>query len=72
MTTQPPNVRNPFAVIGFDKHVYTGLRLLLKKNLTMMVQKSDPKKKATVVDFDKKMKEAAVVRGRKKLYKKRT
>ena len=72
MTTQPPNVRNPFAVIGFDKHVYTGLRLLLKQNLTTLVQKSDPGKTATVVDFDKKMKETSVVRARKKSNKKRT
>ena len=68
MLTQPPNVRNPYAAIGFDKHVYAGLKFLIKKDLSNLVASSNPKTVVDVLDFETKMKEVA--KRSKKTYKK--
>ena len=57
MLSQPPKVRNPYKVVGFDKHVFSGLKYLSKENLLAMVQMSKNKPEVDITDFEDKMKE---------------
>ena len=57
MITKPPKVRNPYEILGFDKHIYACMRAMLKQDLIKLVQASDPKKVVNVADFTTKLKE---------------
>lgn len=56
MITQPPNVRNPFATMAFDKHVYSALAFIQKENLAAIIQQSHDKD-IDVMGFEDKMEE---------------
>jgi len=60
MITQPPKVRNPFQVTGFDKHVYAGMHFVHKQNLKALATMSKSTSAVDVTRFEDKMKEMRI------------
>jgi len=56
MLRKAPKERNPYGTVGFDKHVYAGLKHIYKDNLYNYIKASDPDAKVQVMDFEEKLK----------------
>jgi len=54
---QPPKVRNPLEITGFDKHVYAALKTISKTNLEDLVKSFETKSEPNVFNFEEKVKE---------------
>jgi len=71
--TEKPKVRNPFEVTGFDKHIYSCLRLIWGIKLSEIVDQfkdKDKNKPPHISSFEEKVEEKRLLKERNKLHKK--
>jgi len=56
MILKHPKTRNPFEVVGFDKHTWAGLKHIYKQKLDFLVGKSNPSINPNIMTFEEKIK----------------
>jgi hypothetical protein len=69
MYTQPPKIRNPSELIGFDKHLYTALKIISKSNVEDILKQFEGKNEPEVDTFENKQKEVEYLKKKDILYK---
>jgi len=54
--TMAPKIRNPYQAVGFDKHVWAGMKYIISEKLINIIKRAPKTKKVKVTDFEGKLK----------------